>query len=298
MSVERPGKGLGMGLSALLGEASRAPSADEAPAERGGVREIDIARIQPNPTQPRTRFDNAAIAELAQSIRERGVLQPILVRPTGEGFEIVAGERRWRAAQKAGLHTIPAMVREIDDAGTAEIALIENIQREDLNAIEEAEGYRQLIERFGHTQDAIANIVHKSRSHVANHLRLLELPEFVRESLLQGDISMGHARAVAAAPDPEQLTREILARGLSVRQAEALAKKVRPGAGHDMARAVARAQAGAADADLLALERQLGDMLGLKVAVTHKGQGGSVVLYYSSLDQLDMICQRLSGEPI
>ena len=298
MSADRPGKGLGMGLSALLGEAPRPQTAGEAAEGRGGVRELDIASIRPNPSQPRIRFDEIAIGELAQSIREHGVLQPILVRPNGDSFEIVAGERRWRAAQKAGLHSIPAMVREIDDAGTAEIALIENIQREDLNAIEEAEGYRQLIERFGHTQDALANLVHKSRSHVANHLRLLDLPEFVRQSLLQGDISMGHARAVAAAPDPEQLTREILEKGLSVRQAEQLAKKVRPGAGHDMARAVARAQAKAVDADLLALERQLGDMLGLKVTVTHKGQGGSVVLNYSSLDQLDMICQRLSGEPI
>ena len=299
MSTERPAKGLGMGLSALLGDAVRAPAAGEAASEqRGGVRELEIGRIKPNPNQPRMRFSEESIAELAESIAERGVLQPILVRPDGQGFEIVAGERRWRAAQRAQLHTIPAIVREIDDAGTAEIALIENIQREDLNAIEEAEGYRQLIERFGHTQDAVANLVHKSRSHVANHLRLLDLPDFVRQSLLQGDISMGHARAVVTAPDPEQLTREILAKGLSVRQAEALAKKVKPGAGQDMARAVARARAQTVDADLLALERQLGDMLGLKVAVTHKGEGGTITLHYSSLDQLDMVCQRLSGEPI
>ena len=232
--------------------------------------------------------------ELAQ----RGVLQPILLRPHGEGFEIVAGERRWRAAQRARLHTIPALVREIDDSSAAEIALIENIQREDLNAIEEAEGYRQLIQKHAHTQDGVAKLVHKSRSHVANLLRLLDLPEFVRQSLVRGDITMGHARAVATAPDPEELTKEIIAKGLSVRQAEDHARKVKPGAGHDIARGSARNYKQPADADLLALQRQLGDMLGLKVDVAHNGKKGTVTLHYSSLDQLDMICQRLSGEPI
>jgi ParB family chromosome partitioning protein len=301
MSDERPNKGLGRGLSALLGDARpAAATSEEAAAPRGGVREIEIGRIRPNPNQPRVQFSEDSIDELADSIAERGVLQPILLRPhgDGEGFEIIAGERRWRAAQRARLHTIPAIVREIDEATTAELALIENIQREDLNAIEEAEGYKQLIERHGHTQDNVAKIVHKSRSHVANLLRLLDLPEFVRQSLLKGDISMGHARAVATAPDPEELTREILAKGLSVRQAEKLASKVRPGAGVDIARASARSATKVVDADLEALERQLGDILGLRVQVTHKGQGGTVTLHYSSLDQLDMICQRLSGEPI
>jgi ParB family chromosome partitioning protein len=289
-----------MGLSALLGDAPRARTSEETAQDRGGVREIDIARIRPNPNQPRMHFSEESIAELAESITERGVLQPILLRPSGDGFEIVAGERRWRAAQQAQLHTIPAIVREIDESSMAELALIENIQREDLNAIEEAEGYRQLIERHGHTQDGVAKIVHKSRSHVANLLRLLDLPGFVRQSLLNGDISMGHARAVAAAPDPESLTREIVAKGLSVRQAEDRAKhaKQRPRPGYDIARASARNSAKTVDADLAALERQLGDILGLKVQVTHKGHGGTVTLHYSSLDQLDMICQRLSGEPI
>jgi ParB family chromosome partitioning protein len=291
-----------MGLSALLGEASaRSPAPGEvAPGtSRGGVTEIEIARIRPNPRQPRVHFDEAAIEELAESIAQRGVLQPILLRPDGDGFQIVAGERRWRAAQRARLHRIPAIVREIDEATTAEIALIENIQRQDLNAIEEAEGYRQLIETHGHTQDQVGQIVHKSRSHVANLLRLLELPEFVRQSLSRGDISMGHARAVATAPDPDALTREIVAKGLSVRQAEERVRreKARPGAGIDIARASAR-NANPIDPDLAALERQLGDMLGLKVHVTHKGEGGAVTLQYSSLDQLDLICQRLSGEPI
>ena len=289
MSAERA-KGLGMGLSALLGEAPAPASGDR---NGGGVREIEVARIQPNPNQPRTHFDETAIAELADSIVERGVLQPILLRPEGDGYRIVAGERRWRAAQRARLHTIPAIVRDIDEAATAELALIENIQREDLNAIEEAEGYRQLIERYGHTQEAVGTIVHKSRSHVANLLRLLDLPEFVRQSLMRGDINMGHARAVAAAPDPETLTREIIARDLSVRQAEARAKRAK-----QAPRELVLGKASAVDPDLAALERQLGDMLGVRVQVSHKGDGGTVALHYSSLEQLDMICQRLTGEPI
>src|SRR5438309_3958873 len=303
MSGERPAK-LGMGLQALLGEAARpaaspAAAAGEA-ASRGGVREIDIARIRPNPHQPRVQFDEEALDELAESIRQRGVLQPILLRPEGDDYMIIAGERRWRAAQRARLHAIPAIVREIDESTTSELALIENIQRQDLNPLEEAEGYRQLIQRHGHTQDEVGRIVHKSRSHVANLLRLLDLPEFVRQSLLQGDITMGHARAVATSDDAEALTREIIVRGLSVRQAEDRARreKSRPGAGIDIARASARNAAKTVDADLQVLERQLGDLLGLKVQVVHKGQGGAVTLHYSSLDQLDMICQRLSGEPI
>ena len=303
MSADRAAKGLGMGLQALLGEAARPMASESAPdqgASRGGVREIDLARIKPNPNQPRMHFDEEALDELAESIRQRGVLQPILLRPDGEDYLIIAGERRWRAAQRARIHSIPAIVREIDDSTTAELALIENIQRQDLNPLEEAEGYRQLMQSHGHTQDDVGRIVHKSRSHVANLLRLLDLPEFVRESLLKGDISMGHARAVATSEDPEDLTREIIAKGLSVRQAEARARRERsrPGPGADIGRASARNAAKTFDADLDALERQLGDILGLKVQVTHKGQGGSVSLHYSSLDQLDMICQRLSGEPI
>jgi ParB family chromosome partitioning protein len=300
MSADRPAKGLGMGLQALLGEAARpmATTGDE-PGSRGGVREIEVARIRPNPEQPRVQFDEDALDELADSIRERGVLQPILLRPFGGDYMIIAGERRWRAAQRARLHGIPAIVREVDESTTAELALIENIQRQDLNALEEAEGYRQLVRRHGHTQDDVGRIVHKSRSHVANLLRLLDLPEFVRQSLLKGDISMGHARAVANADDPAELTREIILHGYSVRQAEERARRAKPrrqsqgsgGAGEP-------GTAKMVDADLEALERQLGDILGLKVQVSHKGQGGAVTLHYSSLDQLDMICQRLSGEPI
>ena len=294
---ERPAKGLGMGLQALLGEAGRTPAPEgQQDHNRGGVREVEIARIRPNPEQPRMQFEEGALEELAQSIRERGVLQPILLRVDGEGYMIVAGERRWRAAQRAQLHTIPAIVRDIDESTTAELALIENIQREDLNPLEEAEGFRQLIARHGHSQEGVAAIVHKSRSHVTNLLRLLDLPEFVRQSLLRGDISMGHARAVAAAPDPEALAKEIIRNGLSVRQAEERARREKTGGRQP--RAKHAVNSAPVDADLQALERQLGDILGLKVEVSNKGQGGSVTLHYSSLDQLDMICQRLSGEPI
>lgn len=284
--------GLGRGLSALIDDAVR-PAKPET-ASGAGVREIEVGRIRPNPLQPRKNFDEAAIDELAASIRERGLLQPILIRAVDDGFEIIAGERRWRAAQKAQLHQIPAIVREFDESVTAEIALIENIQRQDLNAIEEAEGYKQLIGRYGHSQDAVGKLVGKSRSHVTNLLRLLDLPDGVKQMLLRGDISMGHARAVASAPDAEQLASQIVRGGLSVRQAEQLAKQGKSAA----AKSVPAPDGRPVDADLAALERQLGDLLGLRVKVAHGKAGGTVALHYSSLDQLDLICQRLSGEPI
>jgi ParB family transcriptional regulator, chromosome partitioning protein len=297
--TEKKASGLGRGLAALLDEAVKPAAPEgEGSGRADGVREIEIGRIQPNPSQPRTHFDDESIDQLAGSIRERGVLQPVLLRPHGENYQLVAGERRWRAAQKARLHTIPAIIREIDDSASAEIALIENVQREDLNAIEEAEGYSKLVENFGHTQDDIARIVHKSRSHVANLLRLLELPDGVQEMLMRGDISMGHARAVLTAPEPEALAREIIEKGLSVRQAEALVRRARPNPADVAAPASLGGGQHPADADLEALERQLGDMLGLKVRVFHNGRSGTVTLHYSSLDQLDMICQRLSGEAI
>ena len=286
--------GLGRGLSALIGEGSQAIRADVG----GSVRSIEVARIRPNPSQPRQIFADDALDDLAASISERGVLQPIIVRLVNDGYELVAGERRWRAAQKAQLHEIPALIRDFDEESSAEVALIENIQREDLSAIEEAEAYRQLIGRYGHSQEVVGKLVGKSRSHVTNLLRLLDLPESVRQMLLRGDISMGHARAIAAAPDPENLAKQIVDGDLSVRQAEHLARKERPQPGSDIGRASDRSVKRAFDADLEALERQLGDLLGLRVKVSHGKSGGQVALHYSSLDQLDLICQRLSGEPI
>jgi len=287
--------GLGRGLSALIGEATRPPPPYEAVPPVGLVRDIDVGLIYPNPNQPRTHFDEAAIDELADSIRDRGVISPILVRPVDGGYQLIAGERRWRAAQKAQLHQIPALIKELDDSSSAEVALIENIQREDLNAIEEAEGYRKLIDRHGHTQEQLGKLVAKSRSHVANLLRLLDLPNDVRAMLVGGELSMGHARAIIGSPDPSGIAREIVEGGLTVRQAEDRARATKP----PSSRRAAASQPRPVDADLATLERQLGDLLGLKVKVAHSGAGGGTVsLAYSSLDQLDMICQRLSGEPI
>ncbi|HEY9553954.1 ParB/RepB/Spo0J family partition protein [Allosphingosinicella sp.] len=296
MSEETPHRkrpsGLGRGLSSLLGEVEQeAPVSGAAP--RGGIQMLSVSSIEPHPHQPRRYFDEEALAELGESIRSRGLIQPIVVRPFGQGYQIVAGERRWRAAQKARLHEIPALVRDFDDVETLEVSIVENIQRQDLNAIEEAEAYKRLIDEFGHTQEALGRLVHKSRSHVANLLRLLDLPEKVRGYVASGELDMGHARALIKSDDPEALALEVINRDLSVRETEKLVragkpKKPRPGP-------VAHKDA---HADIEALERQLGDMLGLRVKITHRPDGGTVALGYSSLDQLDMICQRLSGEKI
>lgn len=291
----KPRPGLGRGLSALLGE-----SVPEAPISRGGeaetpagVRMLPVSALAPHPDQPRRHFDEAALEELAQSIAKRGVIQPIVVRPHGHSYQIVAGERRWRAAQKARLHEIPVLVRDLSDADTMEIALVENIQRQDLNAIEEAEAYARLIREFGHTQEALARLVHKSRSHVANLMRLLDLPQPVRQLVIDGEIEMGHARALIGAPNAEKLARMVADKGLSVREAEKLAREAKP------SKRKAGAEAAAPrDADLAALEAQLGDVLGLKVQVNHSAKGGTLVISYSTLDQLDMVCQRLTGEGI
>jgi ParB family chromosome partitioning protein len=289
----RPG-GLGRGLSALLGEAEREQPVTGDGA--GGVVTVSVAAIRPHPDQPRRHFDEAALDELAGSIAARGLIQPIVVRPHGSGWQIVAGERRWRAAQRAHLHEVPVIVKNFNDAETLEIALIENIQREDLNAIEEAEAYKRLTEDYGHTQEALGRLVQKSRSHVANLLRLLDLPDAVRAMVGEGALSMGHARALITAPDPEALARDVVRRGLSVRETEKLARAARPRRGKAATAPIADMSEGAAD--IAALERQLGDLLGLKVRIAHGGAGGTVTLAYGSLDQLDMICQRLSGEPI
>jgi ParB family chromosome partitioning protein len=291
-TLRRRPSGLGRGLSSLLGEvAHEAPVAGD--AVRSGVQMLPISNIEPYSGQPRRHFDEEALSELAASIASRGMIQPIVVRPNGERYQIVAGERRWRAAQRARLHEVPVIIRQFDDADTLEIALVENIQRQDLNAIEEAEAYKRLIEVYGHTQEALGRLVHKSRSHIANLLRLLDLPEPVRAMVATGALSMGHARALVTAENPEALADEVVRKGLSVRETEKLAGAARP-----RGERLGRMEYKGASADIEALERQLGDMLGLKVKITHRPDGGSVALSYSSLDQLDMICQRLSGERI
>lgn len=275
-------RGLGRGLAALVAE-----------FPGGGTTsvEIEVDRIRPNPRQPRRTFDDAALDGLVESVRAAGLVQPIVVRDTGDGFEIVAGERRWRAAQRAQLHEVPVIVRHLSDAETFELAIIENIQRQELNAIEEAFAYRRLATDYGHKQEAIAQLVGKSRSHVANMLRLLELPDSVRDAVVNGLLSMGHARALVGAADPAALAEEVIRRSLSVRETEKLAR-----AGKAKRAAEPRAAAPEANADIAMLERQLRDQLGLKVDIAHGAKGGAVTIAYATLDQLDMLCQRLSGE--
>ncbi len=275
-------RGLGRGLSALLGEVeSASPSAI-------GVREIPIELIQRNPAQPRTHFDEAELEELAASMRQRGVLQPILVRPlrTSPGeYQIVAGERRWRAAQKAGLTALPAMVRELGDNDALEIALVENIQRSDLDPLEEAGAYHTLMSVGGGTQEDVAAVVGKSRSHVANTLRLLQLPESVRELVRTRALSAGHARTLIGAEDPEGMARRIVDGGLNVREAEALTR----GGGAAKTRSAPPRKS----ADTAALERDLSERLGLSVEITDKNGAGQVTIRYRSLEQLDEVCRKL-----
>jgi ParB family transcriptional regulator, chromosome partitioning protein len=299
LKVGKRPHGLGRGLSALLGDVAReAPvTPTSAPASAKAIQSIEVALIQPHPEQPRRHFDEGALSELADSISKRGVIQPIIVRPHGGGFQIVAGERRWRAAQRAQLHRIPAIIRDFDDAETLEIALVENIQREDLNPIEEAEAYSKLIAEFHHSQEALGRLVGKSRSHVANLIRLLDLPASVQQQVVEQKLSMGHARALIGAPDCEALARTVEAKGLSVRDTEQLVRRAKKGDG-----AAPRSRHPAAaekDADIGALEQHLADILGVKVEISH-GEGGTgiLALRYSTLDQLDMLCQRLSGERI
>ena len=294
MSADAPRRGLGRGLSALMGEAAVEQPIDPAAPKAAGVRMMQIAHIQPNPHQPRRHFDETALDELAASIAARGLIQPIVVRPHphNSAYQIVAGERRWRAAQRARLHDIPVIIRELSDADTVELAIVENVQRQDLNAIEEAEAYQKLIAEYGHTQEALGKLVGKSRSHVANLLRLLELPEPVRQLVVEGSLDMGHARALVGAPDAERIAREVAAKGLSVRDTERLAREAKP------ASTGKRREGDMRNADILALENRLGDVLGLNVRITFGAKGGALTLAYSTLDQLDMVCQRLSGERI
>ena len=289
MAEKKRVSGLGRGLSALLEEAAT-PIDPKAP----GVARLAISDIAPNPSQPRRHFDTSAMDDLIASVRAHGVLQPILVRPVpGERYEIIAGERRWRAAQAAGLHEMPAVVRTLDDRAAFEIALIENIQRSDLNAIEEARGYKRLIEDFGHTQQVLSNIVGKSRSHVTNLMRLLDLPEPIQTMVESGQLAMGHARALIGAADPVALATKVVAEGLSVRSIEALvASKAPPRPRH----ALSQATPGAAnDANVDALELQLADSLGMPVAlsVAPGASSGSLTVRFATLDQLDWLCAKL-----
>ena len=289
--TKRLRSGLGRGLGALLGDVAPVEVDEAGVASVSGVRTVAISALSPHPHQPRRRFDEAALDELAESIASRGIIQPIVVRPHGHGYQIVAGERRWRAAQRARLHEVPVVVRQFDDSETLQIALVENIQRQDLNAIEEAQAFQRLMLEFGHTQEALAKVVHKSRSHVANLLRLLDLPEPVQLKVVDGSLSMGHARALVGAGDAERLAEQVVARGLSVRETERLASTAKR-------KPKSRREQAGGDADLAALETQLADLLGVKVRITHGAKGGTVTIDYSTLDQLDMICQRLTGEAI
>ena len=288
MAERKRTSGLGRGLAALLEEAG--PSGGETP-ERITVALADIVA---NPAQPRRRFDAEALAELTESIRLHGILQPLLVRPLSNGrYEIVAGERRWRAAQAIPLHDVPVVIRELDDAAAFEIALIENIQRADLNPIEEAEGFARLVRDYGHTQEALGKIVGKARSHIANLLRLLELPDAVRQLLQTGALSMGHARALIGSPDAPALAERVVRQHLSVRQTEALVR-AQSSTGSSPRRAKL-----SRDPNVAELELQLADALGMivQIASGETAGKGRMIVDYSTLDQLDLLCSLLNGQP-
>jgi len=280
---------LGRGLAALIGEIETPSAEPHAQSRADGSAPIEL--ITPNPKNPRRNFADADLTDLAQSIREHGVVQPIVVRPSPAGagrYEIIAGERRWRAAQRAGLTQIPIIVRDVNDRLALELAIIENVQRTDLNAIEEAAGYQQLIDDHNYTQADLGQVIGKSRSHVANTLRLLKLPDAIRDMLVSGDLSAGHARVLVTAADPAGLAKRIVDEGLSVRQAEALAQAP----AETVVATPVRSQA-QKDADTLALEKLLSDITGLKVAIAHRDKGGEVRIAYRSLEQLDDLCRRL-----
>lgn len=279
-------RGLGMGLSALLG----ATETYAGESERGGPQTVPIEFLRASPLQPRRRFEASELEALADSIREKGILQPLLVRPatTGAaGYEIVAGERRWRAAQRAGLHEIPVVVRELSDQETLELALVENIQRADLSPLEEAQGFRRLIDEFGHTQEELAAALGKSRSHIANTLRLLSLPEGVQAMLEEGALSAGHARALLGAAEPARLAEIVVAQGLSVRETEELVRR-------DAARPrQSRPRGRTEDPNTRDLAERLTSVLGLEVGVRTSGKGGVLTIRYRDLDQLDGLLRRI-----
>lgn len=285
---------LGRGLAALIGdvppvEATRITSGD-------GIRRLPVEFIVASPNNPRRHFAPEDLEDLTNSIREKGVMQPILVRPSPldpDLYELVAGERRWRASQRAGLHEVPVIIREVDDREALELAIIENVQRADLNSLEESKGYDQLMQQFGYTQADLAQVIGKSRSHVANTLRLMKLPPSVQQYVSDGALSAGHARALITASNPEELAKRIIDGGLSVREAENLAQK--QAQANENGEKVTRSSKSIKDADTLALEKTLSDLLGLKVAIDHKERGGKIEIKYRTLEQLDDVCQRLQS---
>ena len=286
MSSSISKKGLGRGLSSLMGDAKNISIQKETSNQET---KISLANLKPRPSQPRRLFDKNSINELAESIRSKGLVQPILVRPspseTGT-YEIIAGERRWRAAQIAQLHEVPAVVRQLDDVEALEIAIIENVQRSDLSPIEEAAGYKRLIENHGHTQEALAEIVGKSRSHIANIIRLLGLPQSIQDMISEGKISSGHARAIMNSAFPEQLAEKIVTENLSVRDAENLVKFRKNGVKKVKLK----------DPDTIDLENNLSAKLGLNVSIDHRGKkGGSIKITYKSLDQLELVTRKLKN---
>ncbi|RJE83449.1 ParB/RepB/Spo0J family partition protein [Paracoccus onubensis] len=283
-------RGLGRGLSALMADI------DVNGPEKNGSSTLPIEQITANPDQPRRQFKPEDLQELAESVKNRGVLQPLIVRPhpSDEGlYQIVAGERRWRAAQMAQLHELPVLIRDLSDSEVLEVAIIENIQRADLNAIEEATSFRQLMNRFGHTQEKLAQSLNKSRSHIANLLRLLNLPDSVQDFLKNGQISAGHARALVTAKNPEQLARKVIDKGLSVRETEELARKQSEEPNNKAGQSSSKAEK---DADTRALESDLSAHLRMRVSIKHAGtDGGQLTITYKELDQLDELCQLLGG---
>ena len=280
---------LGRGLAALIGEVAGESSSIERPR---GQRRLATTSLRPNARNPRRVFSNADLDELVASLRERGIIQPIIARPVrgaAEVYEIIAGERRWRAAQRAALHDVPVVIIEATDEESLQLAIIENVQRADLNPLEEAEGYRALVEDYSHTQDDIAKMVGKSRSHVANTLRLLKLPPSIRAYIFKGKLDAGHARMLVGQPNAEKLAEEIVARGLNVRQVEEIARQESGRNG----KSPSRRRSAEKNADTLALEKRLSDALGLVVSIDHRGESGVVSIRYRNLEQLDDLAQRL-----
>jgi ParB family transcriptional regulator, chromosome partitioning protein len=286
-------KRLGRGLAALIGDdvietAVAVNARDSAQvSQTTGLRQIPVELLVANPNNPRRVFNEDDIESLARSLRDKGLLQPLVVRPKGQYFEIVAGERRWRAAQRASIHTVPVLVRDLDDRETLEIAIIENVQRSDLNALEEARAYKMLMDSYDYTQQQLADSIGKSRSHIANTMRLMQLPQSVLDHIESGTLSAGHARAIVATDNPQDLAEQIITLGLSVRQAEDLTRE-------QAARPKTAGKSKDKDADTRALESSVASALGLSVSIDHKGSAGRVTVSYKSLEQLELIAHRLS----